>query len=179
MIHFCICGGHDGDLSSEHRVCITVFGACELRLPTLAKRLLEQKHRRKEGLPKRSHFFITLCGATELKSPTMAEEFIALQDAVDSGALTLAEYDDAIGRLNGDTGIECGSFTMMGAFSNDALPAENEEVDGLAINRHLGRITDEAGATLEMGVGQKGSQRSGVLRKALHHRRQHAAANAV
>ena len=42
----------------------------------------------------------------------------------------------------------------------------NEEVEGLALNRHLGRIPEDAGTMLEMAVGQGGSQRASLIGRA-------------
>ena len=82
MIHFCIFGAREGELTPDQRVCVTAFGACSLKRPPIAKLLVEARRRSKEGLTKRSHFFITICGATELKLPTLAEEYLAMNEAV-------------------------------------------------------------------------------------------------
>ncbi|MEE9295097.1 MAG: hypothetical protein V3W34_09095 [Phycisphaerae bacterium] len=166
MFHFCIFGSREGELTPDQKVCITAFGACELRRPTLAKLLIESRQRAKAGLPKRTHFFITICGATELKLPTLAEEYLAMQEAVNSGVLTVGDWDAAMTHLSSDDVFQCDSLTIMGGFGSHELPAENEEVDGLALNRHLGHIPEQAGQMLELGVGQRGSQRAAIVRQA-------------
>lgn len=167
MFHLCIMGGRDGELTAGEKICVAIFGGAQFRLSTIATQILEKRHRAKHNLPRRSHFFITICGGTELKVPTLAEEFTAMHDAINSGALTLQDWDLAAVELAADEGIRYGSFTLMGGFSSSGLPSENAEVDGLAIGRHLGHINAEAGAALELGVGQRGAQRAAIIRRAL------------
>ncbi len=167
MFHFCMFGGHEGELSGDQEVFVTMFGACELRKPTIAKQLMEHRTRTNAGLPRRKHFFVTLFGATELKSPTLAEEFLSMQEAIRSGALSVGDWDSALAHLSSGDGYQYGSFTFMAGMSSSELPDENEEIEGLAINRHLGHIDNEAGQTLEMGVGRGGAQRASVVRQAL------------
>lgn len=166
MFHFCIMGGHEGELTADQQVCVTLFGGCELKRPTLAKQIIEMRRRPQGAMPKRIHFFITICGGTVLRTPTLAEEFLAMQEAVRAGLLALEDWDSAVARLGTDGAFQVGSFTLMGGFSSDEVPAENEEIDGLAINRHLGHISEHAGKTLELGVGRSGSERAAVLRQA-------------
>jgi hypothetical protein len=168
MVHFCVCGAHGGQLSPDKRFYVTICGACELKRPTVAKQIVEMRRRSAAGMPQvRNHFFVTVCGATEIKVPTLAEEYIDMKEAVKGGMITLEEWDVAVAQLSADESYRVGSFTLMGAFEDCELPSENEEVDGLAINRHLGHIPEEAGTTLELGVGRSGSQRTAVLRRAL------------
>ncbi|MCH7526209.1 MAG: hypothetical protein IID39_02120 [Planctomycetes bacterium] len=168
MVHFCICGAHEGHLGPDKKTYVTIFGACELTRPTVAKQIIDMRRRAAAGLPKtRSHFFVTICAATELKAPTLAEEYLDMQEAVKAGVITLEEWDSAVARLSAEEAFQIGSFTIMGAFDGSEVPSENEEVEGLALNRHLGHIPEQAGTTLELGVGQRGSQRTAVLRRAL------------
>ncbi len=166
MIHFCIMGAHEGELTAERKVCVTIFGACELKRPTLAKQIIEMRQNSHTGAPVRSHFFITICGATELLAPTLAEEYLAMQEAIRAGTLTVEEWDAAIAQLGSDSGFQYGSLTLMGGFDSNGVPEESAEVDGLAINQHLGRIPEPAGRTLEFGVGRSGSERAAVVRQA-------------
>ncbi len=168
MFHFCIFGAQAGQLSASKRVYITICGGCELKRPTLAKQVLERKKRHEAGLPVyRQHLIVTVCGATEVQLPTMADEYIDLQDALRSGQLSMREWEEVLVEVSTDDNIRVGSFTMCGAFEGDELPGESAEIDGLAINRHIGRIPEAAGRTLELGVGQKGAQRIATLRQAI------------
>lgn len=167
MIHFCVFGGHEGQLSPDKKFYVTICGACELKRPTLAKQIVEMRRRAEAGLPHPStHFFVTIFGATEIKSPTLAEEFLDFKDAIASNMFTTEEWHAAVARLGGDEGMRIDSFTLCGAFSANELPSENEEVEGLALNRHLGHIPDDAGTMLEMAVGQGGSQRASLIGRA-------------
>jgi len=167
MVHFCIFGGHEGLLSNEKKLYITIFGGCELKQPTLAKRIIERRRLLAAGLSSsRQSFFITMFGGTSIKVPTLAEEFLDLRDAIRSGLLTPDDLDSAMAQV-GNESMSYGSFTAFGGFETGDLPSEEEEVEGLAINRHLGHISDSAGRTLEFGVGQSGSPRTAILRRAL------------
>jgi len=167
MIHFCIFGSQEGTLSAEKRAYVTLFGACELRQPTMAKRILEERQLRTAGRATiRQSFFLTMFGTTSVKLPTLAEEYLDLQEAMRSGALSVGEWDAAMAQLSAESG-NYASFTAFGAFEAAELPSEKEEVEGLALNRHLGHIPDEAGKTLELAVGSGGSQRAAVIRQAL------------
>lgn len=166
MFHFCIMAGHDGELSADQKVCFTLFGGCSLRRPTLAKRIMEARRRQQSGLPRQTHFFVTICGGTELRTPTLAEEYLAMREAVGSGAINLAEWDMLAAQLAANESFTYGSFTLMGGFSGAELPPENEEVEGLAIARHVGNIPETAGKMLELGVGQAGAHRASFIRQA-------------
>lgn len=167
MIHFCIFGGHNGQLVADQAVYFTMFGGCELKQPTIAKRMIEIRRLQSAGLPtQRRNFFITIFGGTEITLPTLSEEFLDLQEAIRSGLLTLEQWNAAAAQMSNES-VGYGSFTFMGGFESASLPKEEEEVDGLAINRHLGHISDSAGKTLELGIGRSGSSRSAVLRQAL------------
>ena len=58
-------------------------------------------------------------------------------------------------------------FTLMGGFSEMVLPSEEEEIEGLAVQRHLGNISDSAGEVLQYGIGRKDVERRATLRRAL------------
>jgi hypothetical protein len=167
MLHFCIFGAHEGELSSDKRVYITICGGCELKRPTLARQLIEQRERGSKADPGRWRFFFTLFGATELKAPTLAEEFIDLQDALRAELLTVDEWDRGIARLRTMEGLSAASFTVCGGFSTNELPTEDEELDRLALNKHLGNISDSAGRALMLAVGHDGSQRPTAVRRAV------------
>ena len=166
MIHFCIFGGHEGQLVSERKVYVTLFGGCELKQPTLAKRIVEKRRLDAAGQPhRRQNFFVTLFGGTSIKLPTLSEEYMDLRDSIRAGLLTLEEWDAAIPEV-GNESTSFGSFTAFGSFEASELPSEQEEIEGLAIQRHLGNIPENAGKTLEFAVGQGGSNRTAVIRQA-------------
>ncbi len=168
MIQFCIMAGHEGRLRPEKKFYVTLMGAQEMTRPTLAKQILEHRQREKEGnvtVPR--HYFLTIMGATEIKAPTLAEEFLDMRELIHQGVLTIEEWDRWLPRL-GRTDPSIASFTLMGAFSEWSLPPESTEIDSIALQRHLGNIPDHAGELLQMGIGQRDSERWAVLRRAVH-----------
>lgn len=175
MIHFCIFGGHEGMINSDNRLYVTLFGGSELRVPTVARQIIEA--RREGRTDKSSHrcYFITIFGGTALRAPTLAEEYLELSEALRSGMITLQDWDLAVGRLGARESIRYGSFTFCGGFEGNELPSDDEELDGLALNQHLGQIPDSVGKLLMLGVGQKGLSRPAIVRQAIASARTHAA----
>ncbi len=169
MLHFCVFGGHSGELAPGRRVFFTLFGACELKRQTLAKQVLEMRARGGgvQRQPRGQHVFITVFGGTELKAPTLAEEFIDLQDALTSGLIKPEEWDWAVTQLASSESHSVGSFTLFGAFEASTLPTEEEELDAMALSNYVGRVSETAVQMLRLGVGQTGSNRSAVVRQAV------------
>jgi len=167
MIQFCIMGGHEGRVRPERKLYVTLMGACELTRQSVARQILTRRQQEKDGRPgPPAQFFLTLMGATEIKCPTLAEEFLDLRQLISSGALTMEDWDRAtsdLGRLD----VSIASFTLMGAFSENELPSENEEIESLAVQRHLGNISSAAGQVLQLGIGQRESERRATLRRAI------------
>jgi hypothetical protein len=168
MFQVCMFGGYEGRLGPSKRVLLTMFGACELHRPTLARRLLAERSRSQEVRPtSRRPIVITLFGSSEIKLPTLAEEFLDLREAVRSGALTPQVLDRYLADVAvADEGAVF-SLTLFGACSEAGLPEEDEEVDSLALQRHLGNISEAEVQFLQYGVGQDEAQRRAVLRQAI------------
>jgi len=168
MLQFCMFGSYEGRLRANKRVFFTMFGACVLRRPTLARRLLTERAQHASGAPTHQrHVMITLFGATEIKAPTLAEEFLDLQEAVRSGALAREAWDQFAGDLARSDDETVFSLTLFAGFEEAALPNEDEEVDSLALQRHLGNINDSAVQILQLAVGQDEAHRRAVLRQAI------------
>lgn len=167
MIHLCLFGAHGGELSLDKRVYITIFGCCELKRPTIARQIIEMRQRSSTGKPAPFRFFMTLFGSTEVKAPTLCEEYLDLQDGLRAGLLTLEEWDRAVAQVGVASSLRVSSFTLFGAFGSNELPSEDEELDRLALNNHLGHIPENAGRALMMAVGQDGSQRPAAVRQAI------------
>lgn len=166
MIQFCIMGGQEAVIQPETKIYFTLMGGCDLRRETLARRLLAQRQRKKEGRSIPRQFFITIMGATEVTCPTLADEFIDLQQLLRSGQLTLDDWDRAIGELS-QLDVSIGSFTLMGGFSECEIPSESQEIESLALQRHMGNITREASDVLQHGIGKRNGERHATLRRAL------------
>ncbi len=184
MIQATVFSGHDGRLRFEKSIYLTVFGGCELTCPTLARQILSgrrtvqaqetydgkplaSKLLESESRPKhRKPFFLTIFGSVDIKSPTLAAEFIDLREMLESGLLTLADWDRALVDLGrGDWSVA--SLTLFGGFDECKLPSEDEEIDSLALQRHLGTIPEGATEVLQHGIGQRDVERRSAIRRAV------------
>jgi len=167
MFQFCIMGGQESKIRPEPKVYVTFLGGCELKRGTLARQILAQRQRRRDGkdVPPKQ-FFLTIMGGTVIKYPTLAEEFLDLQQLIRAGELSVSDWDHALADL-GRLDVVIVSFTLMGGFSECELPSESEEIDSLALQRHLGNISADAGAVLQHGIGQRDAERHTVIRRAL------------
>ena len=168
MIHFCILSGHEGLLGSEKKIYVTLAGATELQCPTIARQLMTRRARERNGTvgSRVQQLFLTIMGATEIKAPTLAEEFVDYVDLARSGDLSLGDLDSVWAEV-GRADVIPASFTLMGGFSDCELPSENDEVEGLALQRHIGNIPDDAGNALQFGIGKRGAERRASLRRAV------------
>jgi hypothetical protein len=187
MIKVTIFGGHEGRLNFDTQFYFTLFGNCEVVRPTLARQLVALRQAEREGRPpdggpsddwhgrtraryrhsmRGSPFFFTMFGGTEIKSPTLAEEFVDLREAMDSKMLTAEDCERLIANVGLSEG-SLGSFTLFGAFEEGKAPAEDKEVDSLAVQRHLGNVSEQAGRVLQLGIGQSEGERRAVLRQAI------------
>jgi hypothetical protein len=99
--------------------------------------------------------------------PTLAQEYLALHEALRTRALTLAEWDRQLAQPTTSDTLQLHSFTLFGAFDGDGVPGEDEEVDDLSMQRHLGHIPDEAVEVLMRAIGQPGPQRLAAVRQAV------------
>lgn len=167
MLQICLFGSYEGRLPANKRLFLTMFGGCTLRRPTLARQLIEAQGKDPSQVHRPRCAVVTLFGATEVKVPTLSEEFIDMQEAVRSGALAINSLDQLASRLASAESDSVFSLTLFAGFEEACLPSEDEEVDGLAIQRHLGNISDSAAGILQMGVGQNDSHRRAILRQAV------------
>jgi hypothetical protein len=167
MIQFCIMSGHEARIRPEPKIYVTLMGGCDLKRETLARQILAQRQRKREGkdCPPRQ-FFLTLMGGTVITSSTLTEEFLDLQQLIRAGELSLADWDRALADL-GRLDVSIASFTLMGAFCECELPSETDEIDSLALQRHLGNVSADAGEVLQHGIGQRDAERHSVVRRAL------------
>ncbi|MFH1748824.1 MAG: hypothetical protein ABIG44_17460 [Planctomycetota bacterium] len=166
MIHLCLFGGQGGQIGDGRKVYMTLFGGCEVRRPTVARQLVEAQQHGQTNSTTTGPFFITFFGGTSVKAPTLAQEYLDLQDALRSGILTMDQWDRTIARVFGQF-RPLGSLTLFGSFDGDELPSEDEELDDMALNRHLGQIPDDAVDLLMPAVGQRGATRTASVRQAL------------
>lgn len=165
MIQVTIFSGHDGRLRFDKFLYLTLFGACEMTRPTVARQLLASRKNKGDGSAvARMPFFLTIFGAAFIKSPTLVEEFVELREMLAAGLLTMDDWDRAMGDMSDGS---VASFTLFGGFDECELPSMDEEVDSLAVQRHLGAISESAGQMLQYAIGQKGSERRSAVRRAI------------
>ena len=167
MIQFCILSGYEGRVRPEPKIYVTFMGGCSLKRETVARQILTQRLHEREGKthPPRQ-FFLTVMGGVDITCPTLAEEFIDLREMINSRTLSMDDWDRAMADL-GRSDVSISSFTLMGGFSENELPTEEQEIESLAVQRHLGTISDSAGQVLQFGVGQRDAERRATLRQAI------------
>ena len=160
-----ILSGGEGQFLYERRVYLTLLGNCTLAGPTFAQRILATR-KASDGQTLEQPHFVTILGAVSIKCPTVAEEYIHARELLSNGSLTLAEWDRVAGNMEA-TDIAPSGVTLLGGFNANELPTENEEVDALAMHRHVGNISPEAFEVLKLGIGQRFAQRRATIRRAL------------
>jgi len=190
MIQITIFGGREGPYRYDNTFYLTLFGACELTKPTLARQyIIARQHetaspqgqhspsfwqklesfgttRPRYGIYSAKPFFLTVFGAASIKNPTLAEELVDLQELIRSGELSLDEWDRAMLSLS-NLESSCSSFTLFAAFDESELPSEDEEVNSLAMQCHLGNISESSREILQAGIGLKESDRRAVVHRAV------------
>ena len=111
--------------------------------------------------------FAKFCRRYAAELAPLAEEFIDLREAIAGGALDLNRWDSYLAELERWQSSAFLSLTLFAGFEMAALPNENDEIESLALQRHLGNIGEDSGRILEMGVGQTGAQRRAVIQQAV------------
>ncbi len=163
MIQVTVFSGRSGELRMDNSFYLTLFGGFELTRPTVARQILARRQGRHPG-PR--PFFLTIFGGGVIKCPTLAAEFIDLKETLSGGLLEMADWERAMSDLAQGEPI-LGSFTLFGGLDESGLPSEAQEIDSLAVQRHLGNIPESASQVLQYGIGQGGSERTATLRRAI------------
>ncbi len=167
MFHATIFSGRSGELRLDGSFYLTLFGGIDLSRPTIARQLLERRQAQRDQRPTHQRpFFLTIFGGGTIKCPTLVAEFIDLRQMISGGLLDISDWERAMADLGrGDAAF--GSFTVFGGFDECKLPTEEEEIDSLAVQRHLGNIPEGAGTVLQYGIGLGGTERTATLRRAV------------
>ena len=167
MIRFTIFSGYEGRLRLDGTFYLTLFGGCELLRPTLARQAMARKEAERTGQGvKQRPFFLTIFGGASIKLPTLTEEFLDLRESLGGGALAIGDWERSLTDLSRSDSL-FGSFTLFGGFEEEDLPSENEEIEAIALHRHLGNLSDSAGQLLQYGIGQRDAERYATVRRAL------------
>ena len=167
MASFCMFGSHGGQLGPAGGVHITIFGASELLRPPVARQIIDRREEVHKRRSRPMQVLVTLFGAAGVRWPTLAEEYLVLREALRSGDLTLDDWDRYIGGAIGTELPGIHPVTLCGTFNADGLPEDEEELDALAMQQHLGHLSEQTVAFLTMAVGQRGAQRLTAVRHAL------------
>lgn len=184
MVHFTMFGGSEVKMSRETRVIITIFGGTEIYKPTLARRLLREKHVANPGsagppgalatmrhemsaaqLRRNNIVLFTLFGSAEIKPPSLAEEFMDMRELVSSGLITKDQWDQLLARIH-DKGDMDGisSFTLFGGLNESPL-SDEEEIKKIRSAQELGLINSNEEQALRSVVGRDPEQVRMLLRE--------------
>ncbi len=173
MLRITAFSGHDGQWSHHSQFYLTLFGGCSLTKPTLARQIVLARELERNDDAKRAEengsFFLTLFGAVEIKWPTLAEEYIDFSEMLRTGALRMEEWDSRVTVMSAFR-PGASTLTLFAGFDENEIPNEKDEIEALAIQRHLGNISESVGRILQLGIGKKGSERTSIIRRAVMHR---------
>jgi len=166
MVHATIFSGHEGQLRPGAVFYLTLFAGCTLKRPTVARQIAATKQSRGDApVQRRKPFFLTIFGGAEIEFPTLAEEYLDLVHMLDAGSVTIEDWDQAMARSAAEDGVVA-SLTLFGAFDECALPSETREIDTIALQRHLGNISEDASHVLQCAIGQADAERRATVRRA-------------
>jgi len=166
MVQVTLFSGHEGRLRYGNHFYLTIFGGCDLVRPTLAHQILEESAQGQGPRHGPSPFFLTVFGGVDIKCPTLAEEFVDLRDLLTARRQEVPNWENSASIVAREPG-SIGSFTLFAGLNECALPSENEEIDALALQRHMGNLSDGAAQVLQLGVGQRGAERYATVRNAV------------
>lgn len=167
MIQVCILSSHHGQFRPDKKLFLTLLGSCELVRPTIARRILTYRGEGGELIrPNTRVLFLTLLGSTRLTAPTLAAEFLDLREMISGGTLSLDEFDILMVKMS-RSNSSTASVTLLSSFADHELPSETEEINSLALQRHLGNIPEEAGHILQLGIGQPEVERHATVKRAI------------
>ncbi len=162
MFHYTVFGATSGEIAPTGFSALTVFGAAELRRPTLARRILHLRNKPTDT--SRSWIqrirdddrglLITVFGATEIHRPTLMEEYSALRSLIAASDLSPEACRQLLEQLlSGEKQDDWATFTLFGACSTvEAKPArETKALDaaeraGMITHDHRRRLDDLIGA---------------------------------
>ena len=166
MIRFTIFSGYEGRLRLDGMFYLTLFGGCELVRPTIARHAMVRKELEQDRRAVRQRpFFLTIFGGASIKLPSLTEEFLDLRESLSSHALAMGDWERSVTDLSRSDSL-FGSFTLFGGFVEEDLPSETEEIEAIALHRHLGNLSDTAGQLLQYGIGQHDTERYTTVRRA-------------
>ena len=195
MFHFTIFGGSEVSLTGSRQLILTLFGGTEVRKPTLAKRLMQEKQAQWPDKPagpvktddnlhkvrnffenldsgaagpagrRSSTFLLTIFGGVEIKPPSIAEEFMDMRELVSSGLIEPREWDQLIGRMYQMGDLDSISSFTLFAGMGEASLSEEEEIKKIASATSMGLISRDEEQALRSVVGRDPQQVRMLLRQ--------------
>lgn len=170
MFHFTIFAGSQAQLPPGDFTSVTIFAGTELKLPTLAQKIMYRKMRAdyKPGFWERvtgsgRGLIFTLFGGTELKPPTVMEEYSAMRSLITSGAVTPAEVPALVEQINSRVGGD--EWVTLTLFAGCVQEPNEREDELAAINSgaRSGMISEQQRVTLSELVGAPSSTAATAL----------------
>jgi hypothetical protein len=160
MFHVCIFSGSETSIPPGGFTSITLFGSTELRLPTLADRLVRWRNRE----ARETSFWGWLSGAdrglilsvfasTELIRPTILEEFAALRSLLETRAIDARELPDLLEDLLREGSHD--DWTTLSLFAGCTVEQPERDVEMQAIHaaHRAGMFDDKIRSALRSLVG--------------------------
>ncbi len=136
---------------------LTLFGATELRRPTLAAEILHLRAEREQRrglwsrlLGQNHNLALTFFGATVLVAPTLVEEYQAMTGLLRSGLLTPGESQALIDQLSSQQfeRSQCRMLTVFGTCTR-RTPSAGRERKALEAAEKAGTLGNDVRTALE------------------------------
>jgi hypothetical protein len=159
MLHFTFMGGAEVRLREQDNIVITVMGGTEIKMPTLAEKIITWRRLRKEhganleNAARHTHV-ITFIGGTITKIPTLGREIEELFQLRESGMMSNDELSELWYEvLEGSIDV-IENLTIMGG-AGDETPNKKEEI--AAIDRLIltGILSGEEAQELKNAIESK------------------------
>ena len=106
MFHLTIFAANEGEISPSDFTSVTFLGACDLKRPTMAQRIMRLRSKRNRGtrwyeriLGTSRGLILTIFGVTELHRPSLMEEYASMRSLISSGSMTPPELRQCLDRI--------------------------------------------------------------------------------
>ncbi len=172
MYHYTFFGATEGSITTDGFSSICIFGYCRLVRPTLAERILQERHKPSQEQPKSwfeqmstsdRGFVLTVFGGTEIVPPTLMEEYAALRNLLESGSVSQAECRNLTETLlRGQRKDEWLTLTAFAACTK-SRQSRGKELKALEAGERAGRISKAHRSQLDGLIGAPESTVADVL----------------
>lgn len=159
-MNFTIFGVTETEISGSGFTSLTMFGGTELRRQTLAERIMNLSKtagRKPSAWEKLAGTdrptVITLFGITTIVSPTIIEEYSAVRNLLNSGAITKEECMAMVASIsNGNADKEITTVTLFGGCGFETVN-EKKQRKALELAEKAGSITPTVKEELAQAIG--------------------------